>query len=647
MSKEQTSTPSLRHYTIGTAGHVDHGKSALVWALTGNNPDRLKEEQTRGMSIELGYAFLNLPDLGEVAFIDVPGHERFLRTAVAGIWGIDLAMLVIAADEGPMPQTIEHLEALEYLGVKRGLVVLNKVDLVEPDWLLLMQEEVEALVKGTFLEGAPILSASAKTGAGLDELREKLVELLKQVPTAIPPANLRLPIDRIFTMRGFGTIAAGTIAGGEIHNGDEVELMPQGRRLRVRYIQTHNVQVESAARGQRTAVNLPGIAVEEIIRGNELTAAGTVLPTRRLGVRLLLSHRAGSPLKQRTRLRLHKGTAEVICRVVLLDRTELAPGESCLCHLRLEETIVAERYERFVVRGFSDMRVIGGGQIVDPYVWLRRRLRTQELERLAEVEKVDLAGLILSLLLHGQAGQRIFRLLELIPLTFQKESVLQKKLAEMVGAGTVMEVEGRYLHPEFYRAIKDEVADICRKTLAGGRVSGSLSGEEVRTQLKSGVDLHIVDKALKELAGEGRIQYSAGIITAADGQSGAGLTPELKALQQQMERLFDPKGFVLITLPEMQKRLTGAGGLKKLISYLVAKGEIVTLSEGLLARKSDLERAWENVKTILEKEGELRVADWKDRVNLSRKDATAILDWFVAEGRTVRVEGTHRLANKP
>ncbi len=597
------------------------------------------------MSIELGYAFLNLPDLGEVAFIDVPGHERFLRTAVAGIWGIDLAMLVIAADEGPMPQTIEHLEALEYLGVRRGLVVLNKVDLVEPDWLMLMQEEVETLVRGTFLEGAPIVSVSAKTKVGLDELREKLVELLRQVPTAIPQANLRLPIDRIFTMRGFGTIVAGTIAGGTIRTGDEVELMPQGRGVRVRYIQTHNVQVESAARGQRTAVNLPGIAVEEIVRGNELTAAGTMLPTRRLGVRLMLSHRAGSPLPQRARLRLHKGTAEVICRAVLLDRAELAPGASCICHLRLEETVVAERYERFVVRGFSEMRVIGGGQIVDPYVWIRRRMRAQELERLAGVEKADPPGLILSILLHGQARQKVFTVHDLIPLTSLTELVLQQTLAGMLEGGKVLEIEGRYIHPDIYGTIKDEVAEICRKTLAGGRVSGSLSGEEVRTRLKSGVDLPIVDRALKELAAGGRIQYGAGIITAADGQSGAGLTPELKALQQQMERLFDPKGYMLITLPELQKRLTGATGLKKLISYLVAKGEIVTLSEGLLARKSDMERAWENVKLILEKEGELRVAEWKDRVGLSRKDATAILDWFVNEGRTVRLEGTHRLAS--
>jgi len=644
MQKDISLTPSKRHYTIGTAGHVDHGKSALVWKLTNTNPDRLKEEQERGMSIELGYAFLNLPDLGEVAFIDVPGHERFLRTAVAGIWGIDLAMLVIAADEGPMPQTIEHLEALEYLGVRRGLVVLNKVDLVEPDWLLLMQEEVETLVKGTFLQNAPIVSVSAKTGVGLDELREKLTELLRQVPTEVPQANLRLPIDRIFTMRGFGTIVAGTIAGGEIHTGNEAELMPQGRRLRVRYIQTHNVQVESAGRGQRTAVNLPGIAVEEIARGDELTAPGTMLPTRRLGVRLMLSHRAGSPLLQRARLRLHKGTAEVICRAVLLDRAELAPGASCLCHLRLEETIVAERYERFVVRGFSEMRVIGGGQIVDPYVWIRRRMRAQELERLAGVEKADTPGLILSLLLHGQARQKVFRLAELIPLTSQTESILRKTLAELVSNGKVLEIDGRFIHPDYYLAIKDEVATICRKTLAGGRVSGALSGEEVRTRLKASIDLPIVDRALRELATEGRIQYSAGIITAADGQSGAGLTPELKALQQQMERLFDPKGFVLITLPELQKRLTGASGLKKLIGYLVAKSELVTLSEGLLARRSDMERAWENVRLILEKEGELRVADWKDRVGLSRKDATAILDWFVAEGRTMRLEGTHRLA---
>lgn len=633
-----------RYYTIGTAGHVDHGKSALVWKLTGINPDRLAEEMERGMSIELGFVFLTLPQIGNVAIIDVPGHERFLRTTVAGIWGIDLAMLVIAADEGPMPQTLEHLEAMQYLGVERGLIVLNKKDLVNEEWLLLMQEEVEKLVRGTFLEGAPVVSVSARTGEGVDELQEMLAQLLLRIDDEEVPSNLRLPIDRVFTLKGFGTVVAGTVAGGEIKAGDEVELLPVGRRLRVRNVQTHNSAVEEASRGQRAALNLPAISVEDIRRGYELARPGTMIPTRRLGVKLHLSIHSGISLPQRARLRLHKGTAEVICRVVLLDREILHPGESCLCHLVLEYKVVAQRYENFVIRGFSTLRIIGGGRIVDPYAQYIRRRRQQEVDRLAEVEHSDLRDLVLSLLKHGYRKEIVLKKADLLVLTFQPDTILDATLRQLIVEGLIVETDGRYIHHDVYKKLLVETETICKHTLKTGRMSGVMSSEEVRNKLDSSVDLAVMDHVLKELTEKGVINYAGGMVSLPEGGQ-AGLTPDLQSLLDKLLKLYDPNSFTLLSLPEITKKLGVLPGLKKLIAYLVAKGSFIWLREGLLARKEDMDRAWKNVQEILEAQGQLRVADWKDIVGLGRKDATAILDYFVEEGLTIRVEGTHRLVD--
>jgi len=364
---------SSRFIVFGTAGHVDHGKSALVRALTGTDPDRLAEEKAREMTIDLGFAFLDLPGLPHpVAIVDVPGHEMFVRNMVAGATGTDAAIFVVAADEGPKPQTAEHLEVLRQLRVPAGVIALTKCDKTSPERLAAAREEVAALVVGTFLEGAPMVPVSALTGVGLEDLRAALARLAAQAPTKPVQGPFRLPVDRSFTMKGAGTVVTGTVISGSLQVGARVSCLPENRLLRVRGLQVHNQAVSEVAAGQRAAINLAGIEKEEIERGDVLATPGAFAPSRRLDVRVTLAGDAARPLVSRTRVRVHHGTAEVMARIVLLEGEQVAPGESALAQLRLEAALVAAPGDPFVLRSYSPMHVIGGGVVVDPHPPKRR-----------------------------------------------------------------------------------------------------------------------------------------------------------------------------------------------------------------------------------------------------------------------------------
>ncbi len=325
----------MRHVVVGTAGHIDHGKSTLVRALTGIDPDRLKEEKERGITIDIGFAHLDLGDGLTLGIVDVPGHERFVKNMLAGVGGIDLVMLVVAADEGVMPQTREHLAICQLLRVKSGLVVLTKSDMAEPEWLELVTEDVRGFLRGSFLEGKPVVPVSAKTGEGLEALRRQLAELARAVPPRGTDATFRLPIDRVFTIRGFGTVVTGTVTAGQVAVDERVEVYPRGLQARVRGLQTHGQAVTAAVAGQRTAVNLQGVERAAIERGDVLSLPGLLHPTFMLDATCELLADAPTPLKPRQRVRFHIGTSEVMARVHLLDRAELDPGHRGYVQLRL------------------------------------------------------------------------------------------------------------------------------------------------------------------------------------------------------------------------------------------------------------------------------------------------------------------------
>lgn len=388
-------------YVVGTAGHVDHGKSTLVHALTGIDPDRLREEKEREMTIDLGFAWLRLPGGQEVSVVDVPGHERFIKNMLAGVGGIDAALLVIAADEGPMPQTAEHLHILDLLGVDRGLVVLTKRDLVDTDWLELVQEEVRDRLAGTTLAGAPLVAVSARTGAGLDDLKRTLAAVLADMPPHPDRGRPRLPIDRVFSVAGFGTVVTGTLIDGSLHTGQEIEAQPGSLRSRVRGLQSHKHKTDTAPPGGRVAVNVGGLAVEDLHRGQVLTLPGWLVPTMRLDARLRLLADAPRPLAQNALLDFFSGAAESACRVTLLDTAKLAPGASGLVTLRLAAPVPVIKGDRFILRQPSPSLTIGGGVVVDSHPRRHRRFDPATLQALATLER----GTPEELLLQALGGE--------------------------------------------------------------------------------------------------------------------------------------------------------------------------------------------------------------------------------------------------
>ncbi|MCC2670060.1 MAG: SelB [Armatimonadetes bacterium] len=376
-----------QHFIIGTAGHVDHGKTALIRALTGAETDRLVEEQERGMSIDLGFADFALPSGRHAGVIDVPGHERVLKNMRAGAGGIDLVLLVIAADEGVMPQTREHLDILNILQTRRGIVAITKADLVDEEWLELVQDEIRGVLKGTFLAHAPMVPVSSITGAGIDELRNLLDRMAEEVPTRTIVGPWRLPIDRVFTIRGFGTVVTGTLIAGVARVGDRVQVLPRGLETRVRSIQVHGASCDFAEAGTRVALNLAGLEVEDVERGDVAAPLNTQRATQALDARLDVLKSCPRELKNRTRVRVYLGTAEVLARLNILDSETLEPGGSGLVQLRLETPTIAAKGDRYVLRFYSPMETIGGGSIVDPFPIRHKRFDAAVLANLAVKER--------------------------------------------------------------------------------------------------------------------------------------------------------------------------------------------------------------------------------------------------------------------
>src|SRR5262245_41382108 len=397
----------MKHVVIGTAGHIDHGKTELVKALTGINPDRLKEEQERGITIDIGFAPLQLPGGLTAGFVDVPGHERFVKNMLAGVWGIDLVLLVVAADESIKPQTREHFDICTLLRVPRGLIALTKVDLVDADLRELAMLEVREFVRGSFLEEAPLIGVSARTGEGLDRLREAIAEAAAEVRPGRGGALMRLPVDRSFSIRGFGTVVTGTLVSGVLAEGEEIAIEPEGRRSRVRGIQVHAEPVREAHAGQRTAVNLQGLETSSVARGAVIGHPGELAPASLLDVRLSLLAGAPAPLKDLSRVRFHQGTSELLARVKLLGRAALKPGEESFAQLRLERPGCCLPGDRFVLRRYSPPVTIGGGVVLDASPPKHRGSRHDDLtDRLERLEGSSPEGALMIYLETEPAGMR-------------------------------------------------------------------------------------------------------------------------------------------------------------------------------------------------------------------------------------------------
>jgi selenocysteine-specific elongation factor len=623
----------VRHVVAGTAGHIDHGKSSLVQALTGIDPDRLKEEKERGITIDIGFAHLELAEGLTLGIVDVPGHERFVKNMLAGVGGIDLVMLVIAADEGVMPQTREHLAICQLLRIGRGVVVLTKADLAEPDWLELVQEDVRSFLRGTFLEGAPILPVSAKTGAGLPALRETLLALARAVPARGTDATFRLPIDRVFTIRGFGTVVTGTVASGQLALDERVEVYPRGLQAKVRGIQTHGRPVSNAAAGQRAAVNLQGVERAAIERGDVLSLPGLLQPTYMLDATCELLADAPAPLRPRQRVRFHVGTSEVMARVHPVAAATIEPGQAGYVQLRLEAPVVALPRDRYVIRSYSPMVTIGGGELLDVAPTKARRsaglvgrLRTLETGAPAAVLEAHIQRV-------GGGGARTAELRARTP--FGPEA-LRGALQDLVARERVLVVDREwYVHTEAAERLAHDAAAELATFHAREPLKPGMSKEELRTRL-GGLEERVFLALLERFA-------AAGILVVdKDKVRGAGhavrLTPAQQAASDRLEAEFRAAGVAPPTLDEAFARLGLAGSSAQAIAQLLVDGRrLVRIREGLYFHAEPLQIAVDRVRAFLEAHRAITPQEIKDLLGISRKYAIPLLEWLDNQRLTVRV----------
>lgn len=648
----------MLHLTIGTAGHVDHGKSALVEALTGVHPDRLKEEKDRGMTIDLGFTFLPMSNGREVPIVDVPGHERFLKTMVAGVSGIHLVLFVVAADEGVMPQTVEHLGTVKYMGVDMGIVVLTKCDLVEEEWLMLVEEDVKSLVTGSFLEDAPVVRVSSTTGLGIDRLKEIIEDRLTGISVDGDAGYFRMPIDRVFSMKGFGTVIAGTVLSGSLTQDTDAELLPAGTPLRIRGLQTHNDSVDRAVKGQRVALNVSNIKTSDIQRGDELGTPGYLLPTLMTDARLQCLDSLEEPLKNRQRVRLHKGTSETIGRLILLDRDELAPGETGFVQLRLERPIVAERNERFIIRGFSSMRLLGGGRFVEVYPQKNRRFRQSVLDYLEAVTDAEPDVLVERVMWNAYGDQRLKSPGDLVRSTNLEGEALQQAVARLEEEGGLVRFpDQRLLHSSWYTALKDELVGVLEKMHHVQRLKEALPRSAPRLQLSWEAPDTVYDALLKNLEEESRIVVSGRSIRLSthavnlNGQeermleafeSLAIADPPVVFTLNELIQVMEDRSIVPADLPVDLK--ANQDMIRNLAAYALEQDIFVEFAERQIMHQQGLEAVRNRLVDYLKDHGTVRASEFRGHLGISRAHATALLDYFCDLGVTNRESGTHKLA---
>ncbi len=624
---------AARHVVVGTAGHIDHGKTSLVKALTGTDTDRLPEEKARGITIDLGFAFIEEPDL-TIEIVDVPGHERFIKNMLAGVGGIDLAMLVIAADEGVMPQTREHLAICSLLRIRSGLIALTKTDLVEADWLDLVREDLATLTRGTFLAGAPIVPVSSKTGQGMDALRAALRELAATVPSRASDQLARLPIDRVFTIKGFGTVVTGTLMAGRVRVDDRVEVFPGGVQAKVRGLQTHSHAVAESSAGQRTAVNLQGVERAAVERGHVLGLAGTLVPSVLVDGTLELLADAPRPLKTRDRVRFHAGTSEIMARVLLLEATELMPGQTAFVRFRLEAPLVALPGDRFVIRSYSPMVTIGGGTLLDIAPPRFKRKAPALVAHLTLLRDGAPDAVVEEHIRHaGGAGVRVATLSGRVPFGPAR---LRALLESLQAAGRVAAVDRDwFVHPESLTRLRGLALAALEQFHRAFPLRPGMSREELRGRAGA-ADERVFGHLLETLAAEGVVQTDRDKVRLTAHEI------RLSAAQQTIvDRVEQEFRTAAAAPPSPEEALTRAGlsgdEEHELFQHLVEGRKLVRVKDSLYFHAEALASIEERLVAMLRERKEIGPGDIKDLLGISRKYAIPLLEFFDARRVTARV----------
>ncbi len=632
-----TQNPSAmtKHIIVGTAGHIDHGKTTLIKTLTGVNTDRLAEEQERGISIVLGFAELRLPSGIQVGVVDVPGHEKFVRTMLSGAAGIDFVLFIIAADEGVMPQTVEHLEILQLLGLQHGLIVLTKVDMVDEEWLTLVTDDVQTFMKGTFLENAPLIPFSSKKGTGQAELLAAMDELAQRMTTRSEAGFARLPIDRVFTIQGIGTVVTGTLWSGQLRVGETVTVQPSGLTCKIRNIQVHERDSQAAMAGQRTAVALQGVDKQQVMPGQVVVSTAMLKPTYMLDVQLRCVKSLKKNIHNRQKVHFHHGTATVLGYVILLDREEAGPGDTVYAQMRLEEPIVVARGDRFVIRMYSPVVTIAGGVILDANPPKHKRFDAAALQLLERIEAGNVAE-ALSLLVAEA------RFCGLSPSEISRRFTLELEyLHDMIAArpDLVMADDRQFVvHETVFNEIKQQLLDKLQAFHAKFPLRIGAPPLEIQNELPPILPEAIFQKAVHDLIAAGNLRERESLIAGKDFQ--VSLTEQDQRRCREVLTYFDQAGLMPPFIDEIPLKIE-----PEILHYLLAEGNLVRINRTFILAGSALRRIQDFLRQYFAAQPELPVGIFRDQLGLSRKYAIPLLEYLDEHGLTRR-EGDIRYLPK-
>lgn len=619
----------MKHVIIGTAGHVDHGKTTLIRALTGINTDRLKEEQERGLTIDLGFAYFDLPSGRRAGIVDVPGHEKFIKNMMAGVAGMDLVLLVIAADEGVMPQTREHLDILTLLQVEKGLVVLTKIDAVDEEWRELVRDDVQDQLQGTILEDAPLVEVSAVTGQGLDRLVEMIDLLTAEISGKDVERPFRLPVDRVFSVKGFGTVVTGTLLEGRITVNNDAEIQPAGRRTRIRNIQVHGKGTETAYAGQRVAVNLADLAVDDCARGDVVAQVGLLKPSMMLDVSLQLLPHAQRMIRHWDRIRLHIGTSEVLGRVVLLDRDELYPGEKALVQLRLEQPVAVLKDDPFVVRFYSPMETVGGGVVIDANPSKKKRFRPEVLEELRlriEGSPAD----IMSQVLEREAAQFLTKQ-QLIAESGLRHEEAESAIQELIESDDVASISldgGEYVVlTSYFEQLAAQVEEFLAAYHNRFPLRSGARKEEVRMRFAASASPRLFNQLLLLLQGEGHLEVENELVKLP--HHVVTFTGKWSEMKDQIMSILQDSRFTPPSPPQLAAEIAAdPSDIEELLMALVQSGEAIRISEDIYLLSELYQEAKQKAKDHFSRYPTLSLAEFRDLLGASRKYALPLLEHF-------------------
>ncbi|MFZ5996333.1 MAG: selenocysteine-specific translation elongation factor [Nitrospirota bacterium] len=633
------SEQTVKSIILGTAGHIDHGKSSLVKALTGVDPDRLKEEKERGITIDLGFASLSYPDGLSVGIVDVPGHERLIKNMLAGAGGIDILLMVIAADEGIMPQSREHLAICELLKIKDGIVVVTKADLVDEEWLQLVTEDVRTFVKGTFLEHAEIIPVSAKSGLNLEKLKDKIREVARTVKPKLIDGLFRLPIDRVFTLKGFGTVVTGTALSGTIALDAPVEILPSRISTKVRGLQSHGRSVDKAFAGQRVGINLQGVDKDLLKRGDVVVDSDKLVPTTVLDAELELLEDAPL-LKSRDRVHFYAGTSETIARIVVYDRDEVKAGESCYCQFRLEEPIVALSGDRYIIRRFSPLETIGGGSILDPYPIKRKR--STGIEDLILFKEGSLRDKIEVKVKRAHInGCRVAEIEGWIQANIPE---IKTTIEQLLKEGILVKSSDVLFHKTAMDAFREALIAELKRFHKENPLKPGMTKEDLRTRIRIyKKDAEKVFNSLVDMVKEVVVEKE----TVRLKDFTVALTSADEGVKSRIIATLNKEGFQPSFKPELAQKLSlGERELGDLLKLLTAEGALVRINDSLYITKEQYDKIIALLKDFSSKKSEMTVAEFRDLLGTTRKYALPFLEYFDSHRMTLRVGDTRKLMIK-